>query len=509
MKGIIINRDLHGILNEAGVVPTTAEQIRNFPMQFAGTHVTDYFLDLCDSIAVFPSKTRTSVLDKYYQKIENGKPVDYSDDNVCKGAHHVFEVLGIDHIEEQIKGFREAGINPWISIRMNDIHFRNLETCATLTDFYHEHPEVRRVKFHPEFRQSNADYAYDYAYEIVRKHYLDFIDESLDRYDPYGIELDWLREVFVFSIGGEYEGIEIINQFMRDIDEIVHKYEKKYGHEIKFGVRVLPDIQLNFDFGFNVMQWVQEGIVDLVTLAARFESNDTDMPIKLWKTMLNPYDVKLAACIEMNIRPTLVHEAICPNMETFAACAATAYSQGADYIYFYNYFHQIRSGNFDRDAELSTDPDAHIGEKYMYWSVINQLGNPETVMKMNRRHIISIKDVLPMWKGKRGYNQLPVVFNRDASFKICVGDIPDGAELTIRIGFEDSEKAVADPPKVFVNSELCTYIGAEDDPRWHEGGKLLSYSIPKSAHRGNMCPYVIVKEEMKAVYVEIYIKVTD
>ncbi len=487
----------------------TAEQIRKFPIRFAGTQVTDYFLDMCDSIAVFPSKTRTSALDKYYQKIENGIEVDYSSDNVCKGAHHVFEVLGTDHITEQIAGFREAGINPWITVRMNDVHFRDRDACACLTDFYHEHPEVQRVKFHPEFIQFNADRGFDFTYEIVRKYNLDFIDECLDRYDAYGIELDWQREMYCFAQGYEYEGVEIMNQFIRDVDSIIHKYEKKYGHEIKFGVRVVPDIQLCFDFGFNVLQWVQEGIVDLITLAGRFESNDTDMPIKLWKTLLQPYDVKLAACIEMNIRPHIFHEAIIPNMETFAACAASAYAQGADYVYFYNYFHSIRDGDFDRDSGLSTDPNANVGERQMYWSVINQLGDPDTVNKMNRRYIISIKDTLPMWKRKRGYDQLPVVFDRDASFKIFVGDIPEDAELTIRIGFDDTEKALADIPRVFVNSEPCEYIGAEDDPRWHRGGKLLSYSIPKTAHRANMCPYVIVKELTKAVYVEIYVKTSE
>ena len=198
-----------------------------------------------------------------------------------------------------------------------------------------------------------------------------------------------------------------------------------------------------------------------------------------------------------------------PNMETFAACAASAYSQGADYIYFYNYFHSIKDGDFDRSAELSVDPNEDVGAKHMYWSVINQLGDPEKVMNMNRRHIISIKDTLPMWKRKRGYDQMPVVFDRDASFKIHVGKYPENAELTVRLGFEDSDKAVADPPRVFVNSEPCEYIGAEDDPRWHQGGKLLSYKIPKAAYLETMCPYVIVKELTKAVYVEIYIKVTD
>ena len=88
MKGIIINIDLQGIINEAGTTTMTVEQNIKYLLRFAGRQVTNYFLDMCDSIAVFPSKTRTSVLNKSYQKLENEIEVDYSEYNVCKGAHH-------------------------------------------------------------------------------------------------------------------------------------------------------------------------------------------------------------------------------------------------------------------------------------------------------------------------------------------------------------------------------------------------------------------------------------
>ncbi len=41
----------------------------------------------------------------------------------------------------------------------------------------------------------------------------------------------------------EYDGVEIMNEFMREIDALVHKYEGKYGHKIKMAVRVAADIQ--------------------------------------------------------------------------------------------------------------------------------------------------------------------------------------------------------------------------------------------------------------------------
>ena len=67
--------------------------------------------------------------------------VDYTENVVCKGAHHVFEVLGVDHIEEQIKSFRAIGINPWLTFRMNDIHGRDSIMLALTDGLQAEKPD--------------------------------------------------------------------------------------------------------------------------------------------------------------------------------------------------------------------------------------------------------------------------------------------------------------------------------------------------------------------------------
>lgn len=507
MKKLIINQDCTCMLShiaryiEEG---TFKEQdLIDFPKQFEGTQITDYFINVD---AVFPSKVRSGFLGKYHQKTENGKQVDYSGERMTNAVHHMFEVMGIDHNAILIEGFRKVGINPWISFRMNDIHGLNNETDMSKSDFYHAHPETRRVKFHPEYIFTNADLAYDYTYDCVREHYLAYIEEALDRYDAYGIELDYQRECQLFGEGYYYDGREIMNDFMRKVKALTEKYAKKYGHEIKIAARVLPDIQTNMDFGMNVMQWVKEGLVDMLIPTGRFESNDMDMPIDLWKTLLDGYNVELIAGIDMYMRPDPSYKPIHPSINTFAACAASAYSQGADGIYFFNFFHVNIHDPLDHSMELCFDPNLSVAANPIYWTVINTLADPEWVAKMNRHHIVTHKDIQPLWRRYcMGDQQLPQTFWRQGGFKIHTGDIPNGAKLTFRFAIKDDEHLDI-LPRVFMNSEACEYIGTTKDERYSDY-TLMCYDVPVSAFKKVACSYIIVKKTITVTYVDLLVEV--
>ncbi len=524
MKGIIINQDTDGQLRSYREKPFTMEELRDFFLQFKGTHITDYFLCVFSQTSIYPSKVCESMLDKYNFFLEKDGKVE---DVHLNAMNHIFNVLKSDHIAVSIDALKEAGINPWITYRINDIHylgdhfFRKNESHM-LDSFYIEHPEVQRVKFHPEFVHTNADFSLDFTHKIVRDRMLAIIDESIERYDPYGIEIDFAREIELFAIGYEYEGIEIMNQFFRDVDAITKKYEAKFGHQIKVAVHVDSDIQVNLDFGLDVMQWVAEGIVDLVIPGCRFESNDNNMPIKLWSTLLKPYGVELGASIETNLIPGGTHRALAPNIETYAACAHSCYDQGADKIYFYNYFKHSMYEHFEKGAPRIEDPDRLPWDHDQYWTVLNTFGEPDEVAKFNRRHTTSIKDKLPLWKKNtnistenRGVNQVPVTVSRDTSFKFHVGSVPADAEVIFRFAVENDEETLANLPRVFANSEACEYIGDVTDNRWHRESKLFCYKVPTAACRSIIETYTILNNTNTPgrlttfTYADVFVKVHD
>ena len=305
-----------------------------------------------------------------------------------------------------------------------------------------------------------------------------------------------------------YDGIKLMDDFMRKVKALVGKFEGKYGHSIKISVRIIPDIQTCLDYGMNVMQWVKEGLVDMIILTGRFESNDTNMPINLWKTLLDGYGVELIAGLDMPIRPDPWHDAIAPNIETFTACAANAYEQDAHGIYFFNFFHVNVHDPFDKNMELCFDPNMNYGSKPIYWTVINTLGDPAQVEKMNRHYIVTYKDMQPLWyRYCMGGQQLPQTVWKQGGFKIHTGHIPSGSKVTFRFAIKDDEH-LDPPPRVYMNSEACKYIGTVKDERLDKN-TLMCYEVPESAFKSVACSFIIVEKTITVTYVDMLVEVSN
>jgi hypothetical protein len=137
--------------------------------------------------------------------------------------------------------------------------------------------------------------------------------------------------------------------------------------------------------------------------------------------------------------------------------------------------------------------------------MINTVGDPAAVQKLNRRHIVTYTDMLAPWEQHFPRQQLPAVTERTCGFKLFVGDIPEGAEVILRLGAADIARAAENPPAVAVNADLCEYIGTEEDPQFAKA-TVLRYAVPPSVRGPLLCPRVAVSERTEFNYVEIYIK---
>ncbi len=524
VNGIIINSDNTQFISSCGDETCTEEDIINFAKQFAGTHVTDYFMNVGAWTTAYPSDNYVDYADKYHLTVDRDQPVDYANESVMRGAHHIFETLATDYFGLWHEAFRSVGINPWISFRMNDIH----ETYNTYIglpsygadDFLYnaQRNGLMRGRYLPK---NTATTALDYTYEEVRNFFLAMIDESVARYGSYGIELDFMREIFLFYPGGEYNGLEIMNDFMRDVNDILAKYELRYGHDIKVAVRVPSDIQTTYDYGLDVGTWAAEGLIDMIIPTARWETTDADMPIKTWATLFKPQGIEIAAGVEQR-------NAAWPgggngghSIETLAALAANYFSQGADKMYFYNFFKGVNDV-FTDDIKISTDsPYYNIYTLEGYWNSITSLGSYERVMTMNRRHLITYNDITPTWK-KSNVVLPAIVTNTDyKSFRVAVGDVSEGSKLYLKIACDNEEVLAGNLPTVYVNSELCTYLGSESCSKANTGvayyaftsNKLLVFEIPVEAHDESYMYIDIMSNEaiesFKTDYIEVYVKAHD
>ena len=164
------------------------------------------------------------------------------------------------------------------------------------------------------------------------------IVETLDRYDIDGLELDFLREPYVFSEGKEAEGRPILTGWMRGIRKLIADAAAKRGHAIRLGVRVPSRPEVAAGLGLDAVAWAKEGLIDLLVVGPRWGTIEFDMPIRQWRKMLGTSKATLAGGLEVRYRPYRGGPWRYVTPELAAGAAAAVLSRGADAVYLFNYY---------------------------------------------------------------------------------------------------------------------------------------------------------------------------
>ncbi len=501
IQGIMINQDADGPFS--ALIGASEDQIIDFAKSFRETHVTDYILCLNNTLASFPSDSWYDVIDKYYEKEENGVAVDYT--SRYAGPYHIFETLESDHFGLMNEGFREVGINTWLSMRVNDLHGHSETVSPLLSDFHHQHPEVQRVK-HPSTQRQYWNAGYDYTYRIIQERLLSLFNDALGRYDVYGIEIDFHRDLYLWYIGGEYNGLDIFNNLMRELRDLVAVYEEKYGHEIKIGVRVDANIETNYVFGLDVMTWVQEDIVDMVCVSNEFDTTNNNTPIRLWKSLLAPYGVELAGCIEQYVKSTKDGTKGENDFESYNAVAANYLSQGADKVYLYNYFLGCKEYITDEDRITTDDNSLSVSAIKQHHNIITTIGSYDKLMTKNRKMITTYPTTFMAWQNSQAQLPQSAFPGKTIVVNQYVGDIPEGATVTLKFALPSAAYS-KNPPNLLVNGVACTYEKVEYSSMGVTPKPLFCYDVPYEAcTTGNFYIEILPNDYTEVSYVEVYIE---
>ena len=332
--------------------------------------------------------------EKYLRKtetLEDGRvvSVDYSDIVGARAAYLVKTNTDIDPYGVWFDMCRKDGINPWLSFRMNDVHSANESTGHS--EFFYKAKKNgwlignARASYwlnNPCTQGSRKwyPYAYDYTYAEVREHFLSQIDAQLDKYDAYGIELDWQRTIWCFPTDTT-DNIQYMDIFMEDVNEIVERYEEKYGHEIKISARIGRDIDENKYFGFDVENWANKDLIDVVIPSPYWGATDTAIPVTEWVQRLADYPkVDVWAGVECHVMNNSQWQSI----PTLAAQTAQYLSQGADKMYLYNLFNDIKA-KFEVCASLKN-----------------------ALAAAKRSYIVTSSNTAPYASGFENYSPLPI-----------------------------------------------------------------------------------------------------
>ena len=313
--------------------PLTIEDVHSYVDIVAQTPVTTFMICSGSMLTYYKSRyERPLGILKTGQKY--GKPNDAKlNENMLKYGCN-FKLLqekGTDIIELCVNRAKEKGMEAFISMRMNDLHFTDPELYCprAQSDIWLNHPEWRMGSC-PGW---HADGALNFAHAGVRDYKLNLIREQCELYDIDGIELDFMRFIVYFPYGQGRDYLDVMTDFMTKVRAIVDDVGQKRGRPILLAVRVPARYDLCIEKGLDVPTWHRQSLIDMITVSSHW-LGDPALPVREFKQKLGLTDIPIYASLESGqYNP---YEFRSHGM--YRAVAARCLQNGADGIYLFNFF---------------------------------------------------------------------------------------------------------------------------------------------------------------------------
>jgi len=314
--------------------------------------ITDICLGVLEQTTIIPSDSFMWRGEKYLQKLENGHEVDYTDNKGIRSLYNCYKKYNVDPVQIFIDQMHKSGIRPWIALRMNDAHFGADETSFLHSDmFYEENAAGHNIGS----QYGYFGHCFDFTYPRYKNAILGFIGEIVNKYDMFGLELDFMRECHCFDYKNNPDCHKIMTEYIREIKKLVEAAEKRVGHEIKISIRTCRSIEDAKAFGFDIKTLCEEGLIDVVIPTPRWSPSESYLPIKEWREALGE-DIAIIGGIETN---NYMGSTNTPE-NSKAYCAAFC-GMGADGIYFNN--HEYYTSPRNVEAWTITPTNALIGRR--------------------------------------------------------------------------------------------------------------------------------------------------
>lgn len=450
---------------------------------YKDTCVTDILFNTFTQYSATDSLVWTTYADKYLQKELDGKPVDYS--KRYEGIYTINKKYNTDPYKIWIDRCKQLGINPWISLRMNDCH----KDAELKSVFYYEAVKNNWV--------IGDKYGYfwecfDYKYEIVREMMLLYIEEQINIYNVYGIELDFMRDIYCFDYidDNNDECVAIMNDFFRDVKKIISKAEQKWGHPIKIATRLTRDIDQSYTYGFDARTLAKEKLVDIIVPSSRWHHIDSEIPVDVWKKELP--DIEILGCIETLLSDEM---GVLGSMtdESARGLALSHLTKGADGIYLFNYFDPYGLGDTSsRDKK-----------------VFKTCASAQEILKHKIRCVVrgQERDVCPV--GYKEWNPLgfTLLKNETEKVEITTGNIPDQKSVALVVGFE---KGNCDSCEIKVNGKIIKdfkpYSIPDHKNLMPESIKTFCANVDTIASQKQIVEVTGIKDETKFKWMELIIE---
>jgi hypothetical protein len=258
---------------------------------------------------------------------------------------------------ENIMSLIDRGLDP-MKVLLDRAHDKGLEFFASLRMAHNSDPKDADIAHNGQFKidhpewclRGRGKYNFNWVHPQVRAERLGLIDETVNRYDIEGLEVDWVFNPFFFQEGEVEQNSHILTEFMRDARRSVDKAAQKRGRPMALGARVLPTLDGNLAAGLDVATWIREDLLDFVVPNLYIDNQvDADFPFEWLVDLAHETKCEVYPCLQSRVwidaqdRRTRTrweysntitipreHPA---SVEHYRAGAAAYWSKGADALY--------------------------------------------------------------------------------------------------------------------------------------------------------------------------------
>ena len=450
--------------------PLTVEDVNAAVDMVAGTQVTTYMMCTGSSAVYYPSKYSNMLGD------DRGGTLKACYDSATYNLWRRYwdnekrlEAEGTDMVSASLARARERGLETFITLRMNDLHFADtLSACKmAMEEFWLQNPQFWTND--PSIGYNSAG-ALDYAHPQVREHKLALIREQLERFGPLidGVDLDFMRFFVYFRADEARANSQIMTQFLCQVRSLVDSCAASLGRPLLLSARVAPTLAYNMEKGLDVAEWVRRGLLDFVSIGTHWRG-DPSLPVGQFRTDLaaalsctagcsgvaacscttgcsgaagcsgvasrscttarsgadglgNPLPIPLYASIDDGgFRSSLpgaprefwTHGA-------FRGMASAIFGQGADGLYLFNYYFGEFQGR--NGGSLTLDPGT-LYCRTISPELLNELGSTETLRRRNKVYALSENNV-----------QYGIHPNTPFPLRLAAGPKDSGLQASLRCG---------------------------------------------------------------------------
>jgi hypothetical protein len=269
---------------------------------------------------------------------------------IYENAHTINET-GKDTAAQVVEAGHAAGIDVFLSLRVNDGHDWQLKgqlNDPNMVPLKREHqdwligPDASRLGGLDGTLSDHSRYVYNFGLPEVRKYILSLVTEAINNYDLDGFDIDFDRQPALFKKEEAVKNTAVLTELLGQMKEALKAKSQAAGRPLYLSVRVPPSLEEMRKIGLDVSAWIKNGIVDIVVVGDPRGWNYR-LPIEDFVALAKGTNCKIIAqdlCAFREDRGrssrVLFGEKTYYSTEQFRAVAAKHWQAGADGQYIWN-----------------------------------------------------------------------------------------------------------------------------------------------------------------------------